>query len=121
MAQTAMRFLATPEVAHRRRILVAGILLADQELSGDPIHITVVGGKKDAGAQSLFAEAIRYPNGYKVVEWFDKAEGPLPNAEVEFPDLPVAAAFGCANQRCSLPIKKPQDIARTIDAFTKSD
>ena len=121
MAETAMRFLATPEVAHRRRIMVAGILLADQELSGEPIHITVVGGKKDASAQALFIEALRYPNSYKVVEWFDKAEGPLPNSEVEFPDLPVAAAFGCANQRCSLPIKKPADIARTIDAFTKSE
>lgn len=119
-AQSAMRYLATPEIARKRRILVAGILLADKELSSDPVHITVVGSKSDAQALLLFKEALRYPNSYKMVEWYDKAEGALPSADVEFPELPVAAAFGCANKRCSLPIKKAENIKTTIDSFTQS-
>ncbi len=118
-AENAMRYLATPEIAHKRKILVAGLLLADQELASEPVHITVVGSKQDPLASALFIAAIRYPASYKVVEWFDKKEGPLPNMEVEFPDLPMAVAFGCANKRCSLPIKKPENIAKTIDSFTK--
>lgn len=119
MAENAMKYLATPAIANKRRILVAGILLADQELSTDPVHITVVGGKGDPGAKALFLEANRYPASYKVVEWYDKKEGPLPGNDLQFPDFPMAVAFGCANQRCSLPIKKPENIAKTIDDFTK--
>lgn len=119
MAENAMKFLATPEVARQRRVLVAGILLADRELASDPVHVTVLGGKADQAAQALFKRAIGYPVSYKVVEWYDKTEGPLPTAgEVTFPDLPVAAAFACANGRCSLPIKKPELIRKMIDSFS---
>lgn len=121
MAQNAMRYLATPEIARKRRILVAGLLLADQELAAEPVHITVVGPKQDSTAAALFMEAIRYPVTYKVVEWFDKKEGPLPSMDVEFPELPMSVAFGCANKRCSLPIKKPEHIAKTIDSFRKDN
>src|SRR5262249_31424876 len=48
MAERAMRYLATPEVARQRRILVSGILLADSEITSDPAHITIVGRKNDA-------------------------------------------------------------------------
>lgn len=117
MSESAMRYLATPEIAHKRKILVAGILLADKEISSDPIHVTVVGAKGDPAAQALFVEALKYPNTYTEIEWFDKAEGKLPSADIEFPELPKAAAFGCAFKRCSLPIFKPENIAKTIDSF----
>jgi len=119
MADSAMRYLATPEIANKRRYLVAGVLLADKELASDPVHITVVGAKADPQAQLLFAEALRYPVSYKRVEWWDPAEGPMPNPEVEYPQLPKAAAFGCAGSRCSLPIYKPENIGKTIDVFSK--
>jgi uncharacterized protein len=122
MAENAMKYLSTPEVARQRRILVAGILLADRELQSDPVHITVLGSKKDAAAQALFKKANSYPTTYKVVEWYDKTEGPLASTgDLIFPELPVAAAFGCANGRCSLPIRKPENIAKTIDSFSKGN
>jgi uncharacterized protein YyaL (SSP411 family) len=122
IAENSMRFLATPEVARQRRVLVAGTLLADRELSRDPVHITVLGSKKDPAAQALFKKALSYPLSYKVVEFYDKTEGPLPTqGDLQFPDLPVAAAFGCAGGRCSLPIKKPENIQKTIDLFSAAD
>jgi uncharacterized protein YyaL (SSP411 family) len=121
LAESTMKYLGAPEVAHQRSILVAGFLLADREIAGDPVHITVLGSKKDPAAQALFKKAVSYPMTYKVVEWYDKSEGPLPSAgDLSFPDLPVAAAFGCANGRCSLPIKTPENIPKTIDSFSSS-
>jgi uncharacterized protein YyaL (SSP411 family) len=120
MAENAMRYLATPEIARKRQILVAGILLADKEINTDPVHITVVGGKNDSAARALFASALKYPSSYIQVEWYDKAEGALPSAteDLVFPELPKAAAFGCAFKRCSLPIYKPENISKTIDSFS---
>lgn len=115
MAREAMRFLATPEIARTRQILVAGMLLADEELSNDPAHITIVGKKDDAAARSLFESALLYPSGYKRIEWWDKGDGPLPNADVEYPEMPKAAAFLCINGRCSAPVYKPDAIAGMIE------
>lgn len=118
MAEHAMRYLATPAIANQRIYLVAGILLADSELAAEPAHITVVGHKDDPLAQGLFLAAISYPAVYKRVDWWDRREGPLPNMDVEFPELPKAAAFACANKRCSLPVFKPEGIALTVDRLT---
>ncbi|HEY9790025.1 MAG TPA: DUF255 domain-containing protein [Candidatus Obscuribacterales bacterium] len=119
MAETAMRYVATPAIAAKHKIFVAGILLADKELNSDPIHITVVGRKEDPAALVLFKQAQKYPVSYKELEWYDKKEGPLPSGAAEFPDLDRAAAFGCAFKRCSLPIFAPEGIAKTVDAFAK--
>jgi uncharacterized protein YyaL (SSP411 family) len=114
-AALAMRYVATPEVARTHRILVAGPLLADMELNSDPAHVTIIGAKNDPQATQLFAAAIRYPSGYKRVEWLDQREGPLPNTDVEFPAMKKAAAFACANKRCSLPVFKPEGVAAMVD------
>lgn len=120
MAQTAMRYLATPAIAHKRKMLVGGILLADAELTSDPAHVTVVGSKQDKAAQTLFQAANRYPATYKRLDWYDRSEGALPNTEVEYPELPVAAAFACAGKRCSIPIKNAERLAGVVDALTGS-
>jgi uncharacterized protein YyaL (SSP411 family) len=117
MAEVGMRYLATPEIATGQGMYTAGILLSDKELSSPPIHVTVVGRKQDPGAQDLLLGALKYPSGYKMTEWWDRTEGPLPNMDIEFPDLKTAAAFGCANQRCSAPVYKADDIAELIDGL----
>ena len=38
---------------------------------------------------------------------WDKAEGPLPRADVSYPELAVAAAFVCTEGRCSAPSRTP--------------
>ena len=110
-AEHAMRFLAAPGVAARRGFLVGGILLADRELSRPRLHLTVVGSKGDAKARSLFNAALRQPEPYKRVEWWDRKEGPLPNADVEYPVFDQAAAFVCTERSCSAPIFDPAQIA----------
>lgn len=102
-AHGALRYLVTPKVAFDSST-EPGVLIASRELSREPLHVTVVAPKGDAKAAGLFAAALRYPRIYKRTEWLDRAEGPLPASEVNYPTLPKPAAFVCTEKRCSLPI-----------------
>jgi uncharacterized protein len=114
VAERAMRFVAAPGATERRGYLVAGVLLADQEMTSSPLHVTVVGRKDDPKAQELFAAAIRQPGTYKRIEWLDEREGPMPNADVGYPTLPKAAAFLCTDQACSAPVFAVNDLIEKI-------
>ena len=106
MADRAMQYLVTPEVA--RRLPAAGVLLAGWEASRSPVHVTIVGSKEDAAARALFVTALAVPEPYKRVEWWDRKEGALPNPDVEYPRMAKAAAFLCADGRCSRPSLEPR-------------
>jgi uncharacterized protein YyaL (SSP411 family) len=110
-AQHAMRYLAAPAIGENHGYAVAGILLADNELTAQPLHVTVVGKKDDPAACSLFMAAIALPANYKRVEWWDQREGPMPNPDVQYPTFEKAAGFVCVNRRCSAPIFDPAKIA----------
>ncbi|MGH8541378.1 MAG: hypothetical protein ACRETW_12855, partial [Stenotrophobium sp.] len=112
MAQTAMRYLAAPAIAER--FPAASVLLTDEELNREPVHLTVVGGKSDATAGALFKIALTFPGAYKRVEWWDRSTGPLPNPDVPYPDFHKPAAFICTANRCSSPIFKPEDLKRKV-------
>ena len=116
IAERAMRYLATEEIA-TSRLTEAGILLLAYELATDPTHITIVGGKQDRASKTLYQQALTYPGSYRRIEWWDKSEGDMPNPDVQYPALPKAAAFACANQRCSLPVFDKADIHPMVDAL----
>lgn len=116
VAERAMRYLATEDIA-LSRLTEAGILLLAYELANDPVHMTVVGGKQDSTAQTLYQKALTYPGSYRRIEWWDKSEGEMPNPDVQYPALPRAAAFACANQRCSLPVFNKEDVFPMVDAL----
>ncbi len=115
LAEDAMRYLATPEIARKRKILVAGILMADRELASSPDHVTIIGDKKDPAAEQLFIAALSSPVVYKRIDWYDTKEGPLPNSEVEFPTLDKAAAFTCGNGRCSAPAYEAGAVTKLLE------
>ena len=116
--ERALRYLAQPLVVNQRQIFVAGILLADGEIHSSPLHVTIVGGKNDAAAANLFAQAIKLPAVYKRVEWYDKAEGPLANADTDLPEMPRAAAFTCGEGRCSRPVYSAEDLIKMVDRLS---
>jgi uncharacterized protein YyaL (SSP411 family) len=100
-AEHAMKFLSA--YAQDLNVEEAGILIADEELSSDPAHFTIVGSKQDAAARALFDAARKTSGSYKRVEWWDRDEGPLPNTDVGYPKLEKAAGYICVAGRCSLP------------------
>jgi uncharacterized protein len=116
MTDQAMRYLAAPEIA--RRLPAASVLLVDYEVVRPPLHLTIVGPKDDPAAQALFQSALRYPSGYKRLEWWDVREGALPNPDVQYPQLKTSAAFICTQRACSPPIFKPEDIAAKVDKLS---
>lgn len=120
MAKQCMRYLSTPAVARIRSIMVAGILIADRQISTVPFHITIVGAKKDPQAKSLFLTALRSPSVYRRIEWYDRTEGNLPNMDVEYPELPKAAAFSCGNGTCSTPAYDSAALSTLIEKRTKT-
>jgi uncharacterized protein YyaL (SSP411 family) len=114
MAGHAMQYLASPAVVKEQGYSVAGILLANRELNAEPAHVTIVGGKDDPAGRALFATALRDAPPYTRIEWYDQREGPLRNSDVEYPALPVAAAFLCTTGACSSPANTPEALARKL-------
>lgn len=101
-ADTAMRFLGSRTV-RVQRFEESSPLLAERLLAEAPLHLVVVGAKDDPAAHALFAEARRAPGSLRRIEWWDRDDGPLPNADVAFPALERAAGFFCTASRCSSP------------------
>jgi uncharacterized protein YyaL (SSP411 family) len=110
-AQHGMRYLIS---LAEDDLVLPGVLLADRELSREPAHVTVVGAKDDPAARALYTEARTYPTRYLRVEWLDRGEGPLPAGDIEYPEMPQAAAFACANGACSVPVFAPQEVHRIV-------
>jgi uncharacterized protein YyaL (SSP411 family) len=115
-AERAMRYVAAEPVVNR--LPAASPLLADWELSSDPLHLTIVGSRTDPKSRELFQQALQYPSSYKRLEWWDPSEGPrgrLPNPDVQYPALKSPAAFVCTNRTCSPPIFDPANLPARID------
>lgn len=109
MALHAMKYLVSLANPDTDRYL-AGPLIAADELLADPAHITIVGAKSDIASQALHQKALQIPVVYRRIEWWDKAEGAMPNADVQYPQLAKAAAYICVNHACSTPIYEPEKI-----------
>jgi hypothetical protein len=63
---------------------------------------------------------LRYPLSDKRAEWWDKREGPLANADVDYPDYPDGpAAFACTKTYCSLPVTDPAAIPAQLDRLQR--
>jgi uncharacterized protein YyaL (SSP411 family) len=120
MAVHAMRYNASKVVIARQGYSVAGILLANRELGTNPIHVTIVGAKDDPAARALFATALRDAPPYTRLEWYARREGPLPNTDVEYPALPMAAAYLCTNSACSSPSRTPDALAHKLAGQLRS-
>ena len=114
LAELAFRFAASPQIVERRGAFVGALILAGKELDSEPLHVVVVGGKKDPTAQKLIHAALHAPAIYKLVQWYDQNEGPLPGPDQQFPSLPEAAAFLCADGTCSPPVKDITDLTKRL-------
>lgn len=94
-----------------------GVLLAATERERPPLHVTIVGGKADPAAQALHEAARRLPQAYQRLDWWDRAEGPMLNDDVRYPELDQAAAFVCTDKVCSLPMFDAAELGADVKRF----
>jgi uncharacterized protein YyaL (SSP411 family) len=120
LAEAGMGYLASPAVLETAAFL-PDVLLAEEELKNEPVHVTVVGAKDDPRSAALYAAALAYPLSYKRAEWWDKREGKLANADVDYPDFPDGpAAFACTRSFCSLPVTEAAAIPAQLDRLQRA-
>jgi uncharacterized protein len=119
-AEAGMGYLSSPPVLDAFGFL-PDVLLAEEELRNEPVHVTVVGPKDDRRSAALYAAALRYPMAYKRAEWWDKREGPLTHHDVDYPDYPDGpAAFACTRNFCSLPVTDPAAVPAQLDRLQRA-
>lgn len=120
IAEAGMGYLSSPPVLDAFAFL-PDVLLAEEELRNEPVHVTVVGPRGDDRSRALYAAALHYPLSYKRAEWWDKSEGPLVNHDVDYPDFPDGpAAFACTRNFCSLPVTDPAAIPAQLDRLERA-
>jgi hypothetical protein len=108
----AMRYLAAEPVALAP--LSAGILLANQDVTEAPIHVTIVGASKHPDAMALHAAALRSVASHELIEVRDPSDpSPLPTS-VSYPKLERPALFLCTASACSSPVFKAEDVRARI-------
>jgi uncharacterized protein YyaL (SSP411 family) len=120
VAEAGMGYLASPAILEAAAFL-PDVLLAEEELRNEPVHVTVVGAKDDPRSAALHAAALAYPLPYKRAEWWDKREGKLANPDVDYPDFPEGpAAFACTRNFCSLPVTDAAAIPAQLDRLQRA-
>jgi uncharacterized protein YyaL (SSP411 family) len=120
IAEAGMGYLASPAILEAAAFL-PDVLLAEEELRNEPVHVTVVGPKDGPRSAALYAAALAYPLSYKRAEWWDKREGRLANADVDYPDFPDGpAAFACTRNFCSLPVTDAAAIPAQLDRLQRA-
>ncbi len=120
IAEAGMGYLTSPPILDAFGFL-PDVLLAEDELRNEPVHITIVGAKDDPRSAALYKAALAYPLPNKRAEWWDKREGNLANIDVDYPDYPDGpAAFACTATFCSYPVTQPAEIAAQLDGLKRA-
>jgi hypothetical protein len=111
-AVEAMRYLAADSVALRP--LSAGILLANQDLTEAPIHVTVIGSPSSRDAIALYTAALRCITSHELIELRDPADPSPQPTSVTYPRLDRPALFLCTARACSSPVFHDDDVRKKI-------
>jgi uncharacterized protein YyaL (SSP411 family) len=120
IAEAGMGYLASPAILDSFGFL-PDVLLAEEELRNEPVHVTIVGPRDDPRSAALYAGALEYPLSFKRAEWWDKRAGKLTHADVDYPDYPDGpAAFACTRNFCSLPVTDASAIPAQIDRLQRA-
>jgi uncharacterized protein len=120
IAEAGMGYLTSPPILDARSFL-PDLLIAEDELRNEPVHVTIVGAKDDPRSADLYRAALAYPAAYKRAEWWDKREGALASPDVDYPDFPGGpAVFACTRNFCSYPVTTPGEIAGQLDGLKRA-
>jgi uncharacterized protein YyaL (SSP411 family) len=92
-------------------MMTAGILMAERELSTEPLKVTVVGRRADPGAESLLREGRRVADPCVIVELQDEVESKKAGA---YPMKDRASAYVCTADACKGPNFTIEEIRSAV-------
>lgn len=84
--------------------------------------ITIIGKKTDTAAQQLYDTAVKHaPKTYEII-WADTGKDKAKYKKIleKYPTHNRAAAYVCAEHKCSLPAFTPNELIKLIDYFSKN-
>jgi hypothetical protein len=109
----AIHYLAAESVALRP--LSAGILLANEDATEAPIHVTVVGSSSNPDTKALHDAALRSIASHELIEIRDPSSPePLPT-KIVYPSLRRPALFLCSANACSSPVFAADEVRVKIE------
>jgi len=80
-----------------------------------PVHIVVVGAKRDLAAKNLFKKALELYVPGKVVRYLDPQVDKLSVGDVTFPQTTRSQAYVCTDKLCSSPIQHAEALSDHLD------
>jgi uncharacterized protein len=113
MSDHAMRYLAAAS-GTKVEPSVAGVLIAEEELTRKPVQVIIVGERTDPKAQRLYRAALAHPTTYRVFEWAEPGPAPLRYAQLGYPRPIHAAAIACDADDCTPPAFKATDVVASL-------
>ena len=108
MAAEAMRYLAAPSVASEP--LSAGILLANEDATQAPLHVTIVGTAANAATVALHDAALRNLASHELIELRDPVDPHPQPSTIAYPKLDRPALYLCTATACSSPVFQPAQV-----------
>jgi uncharacterized protein len=112
-AEEAMRYLASSQVALKP--LSAGVLLANQDATQAPIHVTILGAPNDPNFTALHTAALRSVTSHELIETRDPSDPHPSSSTIAYPHLGRAALFLCTAHACSSPIFQQDQVRARIE------
>lgn len=88
--------------------------MANQDVTGAPIHVTILGAARRPDSMALHAAALRSIASHELIEIRDPADASSLPTNVKYPKLDRAALFLCTASACSSPVFKPEDVRGRI-------
>ncbi len=113
MGLEAMRYLAAERIATEP--LSAGILLANEDATEDPIHVTVVGSASNPQAVALHEAALRNLASHELIEVRDPADRSPLATKISYPVLSRPALFLCTATACSSPVFDADQVRAKLE------
>jgi uncharacterized protein len=112
-ADEAMRYLASIQVALKP--LSGGVLLANQDVTAAPIHVTILGSAADPNFTALHIAALRSITSHELIETLDPFDPKTSPSTIAYPHLTRAALFLCTASACSSPVFQPNQVRARIE------
>ena len=108
IARLAAQGISDPSILRREGKITAHLGLGLEKLSAEYVEFSIVGDENDPAARALYQAANHVYHPRKIVH-FEKPG--------RYPKKDFAAAYICNPNRCSVPLKTPEEVVKVAESY----